>query len=67
MSSLIDAIDNSIDNIPDLDTITYLITLKVSLQDKIDEINELDAGDPKIDSLLEKVNKMLSEEEKQRN
>lgn len=63
VNDLISSIDNAIDDIPDLDTITKLVTIKVSLQDKLDEIDQLEVSDPKIDSVLKKIDEILDSKE----
>lgn len=60
---LISSIDNAIDNVPNYDDITKLVTLKVSLENKIDEVNKLDASDENITEAVDKLRNLLSNSE----
>ena len=60
---LISVIDNSIDVVPDLDAITELVNIKVSIQDKMDELNSIDPSSPDIDEAMEALRNELEEYE----
>ncbi len=60
---LIAAIDNSIDVVPDLDAITDLVNIKVSIQDKVDELNSKDPAAPDLDEAMEALRSELEEYE----
>jgi len=60
---LIAAIDNSIDVVPDLDAITDLVNIKVSIQDRVDELNSKDPAAPDLDEAMEALRSELEEYE----
>jgi len=60
---LVSVIDNSIDVVPDLDAITELVNIKVSIQDKMDELNSMDPSSPDIDEAMEALRNELEEYE----
>ena len=64
-NDLISIIENSIDVIPDLNAITELVTIKVTLQDKIDAISVTDPSDPKLDQMLSNLTNILDQAESQ--
>lgn len=57
---LIAAIENSVDTVPDLNTITELIDIKLEIQDKIDELQVL-KNDPEAQEKLEIEVKILKD------
>mgnify|MGYP001160183001 FL=1 len=60
---LVSVIDNSIDVVPDLDAITELVNIKVSIQDKMDELNSMDPSSPDLDEAMEALRNELEEYE----
>jgi len=60
---LVSVIDNSIDVVPDLDAITELVNIKVTIQDKMDELNSMDPSSPDLDEAMEALRDELEEYE----
>jgi len=60
---LVSVIDNSIDVVPDLDAITELVNIKVTIQDKMDELNSMDPSSPDLDEAMEALRNELEEYE----
>lgn len=60
---LISAIDNAIDVVPDLDAITDLVNIKITIQDRLDELNSTNPNSPDLDETMEALRNDLEEYE----
>jgi len=60
---LISAIDNAIDVVPDLDAITDLVNIKITIQDRLDELNSTNPNSPDLDEAMEALRNDLEEYE----
>lgn len=62
-TDLLSMIENAIDTVSDLDSITELVTIKVAIEDKIDRLNSLTPEDERVSEILDSLNILMSEVE----